>query len=119
LLKLKGNLKQGKTGDIRFNEIEEFVVKKGAYSFLRNISSVQTQEIEMQVETEHIENIEEKIIEEYKSKNGSDLADFTNILQQLMDALAIEKNEDEKESIYEKRLLDDLKKLLKFEDILQ
>lgn len=119
LLKLTGNLKQGKTGDIRFNEIEEFITKKRAYSFLRNISSVQAQEMEMQIETEHVENIEEKIIGEYRQKNPSDFIEFTNVLPQLMNSLAIEKNEDEKEAIFEKRLIDDLKKLLKFEEILQ
>ncbi len=118
LLRLSGTLRQGKTGDIRFNEIEEFIIKKGAYVFLRNISSIQSQEMDMQVETEHVENIEERIFTEYKHKNPNDSPEFTKILPQLMNALSIEKNEDEKEIIYEKRLLDDLKKILKFEEIL-
>jgi exonuclease SbcD len=119
LLKLKGVLQQGKTGDIRFNEIEEFIIKKGAYSFLRNISSIQAQEMEMHVEVEHVENIEEKVFSDYRQKNPNDIKEFMDVLPQLMNSLAIEKNEDEKESIYEKRLMDDLKKLLKFEEVLQ
>lgn len=109
LLKLTGTLIQGKTGDIRFNEIEDFVTKKEAYSFLRNISSLKVQEAEMEISADHKEDIEERIIEEYSKKNP---ADFNKVLNSLMHSLSIEKNEDEKEVIYEKRLFDDLIKVL-------
>jgi len=46
LLKLTGILTQGKTGDIRFNEIAEFVKRKNAYSYIRNISSIKIAEEE-------------------------------------------------------------------------
>lgn len=115
LLKLKGTLSQGKTGDIRFNEIEDFVRKKGVYVFLRNISSIIIKETDLEIVTEHTENIEEKIIEEYSVKNPTDYNDF---LTPLMHALSIEKNEDEKEVIYEKRLLDDIKKILKIQEVI-
>jgi hypothetical protein len=109
LLKLKGTILQGKTGDIRFNEIEEFVVKKEAYSFLRNISSIKTLETEMQVDFQETSNIEERVVEEYTKKNPGD---FNKYIHQFMDAFSIEKNEDEKEVIFEKRLFDELKKIL-------
>jgi DNA repair protein SbcD/Mre11 len=118
LLKLKGTLTQGKTGDIRFNEIEEFVEKKQAHIFLRNISAIKIKESEIDLETEgleNVENLEEKIIEEYSEKNP---ADFNKFLPQLMNSLSIEKNEDEKGVIFENRLLDDLKKILDIEAIL-
>lgn len=109
LLKLTGTLLQGKMGDVRFNEIEDFVKKKGAYVFLRNISSVKIQEADIEIESEDIENIEEKIIEEYSEKNP---ADFNKFIPQLMNALSIEKNEDEKSVIFENRLIDELKHIL-------
>jgi exonuclease SbcD len=115
LLKLRGTLTQGKSGDIRFDEIEEFVTKKEAYSFLRNISSIKTQETELEIQVDHKEDIERKIIEEYSMKNP---ADFNKMIDSLMHSLSIEKNEDEKEVIYEKRLIDDLKKVLNIGDIL-
>lgn len=115
LLKLSGTLTQGKTGDIRFNEIEEFAKKKEAYSFLRNISAIKIKEAEMEIYTENKEHIEETIIEDYAKKNP---ADFNVVIDSLMHSLSIEKNEDEKEVIYEKRLIDDLKKVLKIEEIL-
>lgn len=115
LLKLKGTLKEGKTGDIRFNEIEDFVTKKGATVFLRNISAIRVQETEIEIESDDMENIEEKIIEEYAQQNP---ADFNKYLPSLMEALSIEKNEDEKSVIYENRLLDELKNILELGGIL-
>lgn len=115
LLRLTGTLTQGKSGDIRFDEIEKFVTKKEAYSFLRNISSLKTKETELEIQIDHKEDVEKKIIEEYSAKNP---ADFNKIIESLMHSLSIEKNEDEKEVIYEKRLIDDLKKVLNVGEML-
>jgi DNA repair exonuclease SbcCD nuclease subunit len=115
LLKLTGTLTQGKMGDVRFNEIEDFVHKKGAFVFLRNISSVKIQEADIVIESEEVENIEEKIIEEYSEKNP---ADFNKFIPQLMNALSIEKNEDEKSVIFENRLMAELKHILNLGEIL-
>jgi exonuclease SbcD len=114
LLKLTGTLTQGKMGDVRFNEIEEFVNKKGAHVFLRNISSVKIQETEIEIESDEVENIEEKIFEEYIDKNP---AEFNKFLSPLMTALSIEKNEDEKSLIFENRLMAELKHILELEEI--
>ncbi|MAH46005.1 hypothetical protein CMI37_09240 [Candidatus Pacearchaeota archaeon] len=118
LLRLTGTLTQGKTGDIRFNEIEEFVEKKQAHVFLRSISSLKMQESKIELNSEgleNVENLEEKIIEEYTEKNPTD---FNKFLPQLINILAIEKNEDEKSIIFENRLLDELKKLLNLQETL-
>lgn len=109
LLKLKGEIKQGKSGDIRFNEIEDFIIKKGVYSFLRNISSLVNKNEEIEFETEEIENIEEKIIEVYTEKNP---AKFNKFLPDLIRALSTEKNEDEKSTIFENRVMSELKNIL-------
>lgn len=116
LLKLTGTLLQGKSGDIRFNEIEDFVVKKGAYSFLRNISSVKTHDMDINIGAEHVEDIEQKIIKEYSDKN---FTEFNKFLSQLMNSLSIEKNEDEKGVIFENRLVDDLKKVLNMNEVME
>jgi DNA repair exonuclease SbcCD nuclease subunit len=115
LMKLRGVLSKGKSGDIRFNEIEDFVKKKGVYVFLRNISSLVVQETNIDIGQDHVENIEEKIVKEYSTKNP---ADYNVHLNSLMHALAIDKNEDEKELIYEKRLLDEIKKILKINEVI-
>lgn len=118
LLKLKGILTTGKTGDIRFSEIEEFIQKKGANIFLRNISSLKIQETELQLvdsPTDNIENIEKRIIKEYTSTNPTD---FNKYLPELMTALSFEKNEDEKTATYEDRLISELKSILELKGIL-
>ena len=118
LLKLRGTLVQGKTGDIRFNEIEEFVLKKGVSVFLRNISALKLQELEFEMEsfpTDNPQNIEKRIMDEYSKKNP---ADFNKYWSQLMMALSLEKNEDEKSIVYEDRLLSELKNILELEGIL-
>ncbi len=118
LLKLKGILTQGKTGDIRFNEVEEFIKKKQAYVFLRNISSIKIQESELEIEstlTDNIEEVEQKIFNEYSRKNPTN---FNKYLPQLITALSIEKNEDEKITIYEDRLLSELKNILEINQII-
>jgi DNA repair protein SbcD/Mre11 len=118
LLKLKGTLTQGKTGDIKFNEIDEFMKKKQVFVSLKNISSIKIQEAEFDMEdleTDNVESIEKKILGEYSKKNP---ADFNKYLPQLMDALSLEKNEDEKSIIYEDRLLSELKNILEINKII-
>jgi len=118
LLKLKGTLFRGKTGDIKFNEIEDFIKKKEAFAFLKNISSIKIQENEFQMEdslTDNVDDIEKKILGEYAKKNP---ADFNKYLPQLMTALSLEKNEDEKGIIYEDRLLSELKNILEIEGMI-
>ena len=115
LLKLKGTLIKGKSGDIRFNEIEEFVKKKEAHSFLRNISSIVNQEEQLEIDVKEIENIEGQIFQDYTLKNPHD---FNKFLPGLLKTLSIEKNEDEKNNIFETRLISELKSTLNLGEIL-
>ncbi len=118
LLKLQGTLIQGKTGDIRFSEVEDFIKKKGAFIQLRNISSIKIQATEFQIEStseDNIEKIESQILGEYSKQNP---ADFNKYLPQLMSTLSMEKNEDEKSTIYENRLLAELKNILGLDEVI-
>ena len=118
LLKLKGTLLSGKTGDINFTKIEEFVNKKQAFAYLRNISQLRTLESDISVnesDFENIENIEKTIIEEFSSQNPNE---FNKFLPQIMNSLSIEKNDDEKNAVFEERIIDELKVILKMENIL-
>jgi len=116
LLKLTGTLNQGKTGDIRFSEIEDFIFnKKLAFSFIRNISSLKVEESDFHIEAGDMENVEEKIIQEYVQKNPED---FNKFLPPLMNALSMEKNEDEKSQTFESRLMDELNKIFNIRDVI-
>jgi DNA repair protein SbcD/Mre11 len=117
LLKLKGTLKTGKSGDIRFNEIEEFINKKQVYSYLRNISQLKTKESEINLSQDQlgdVEEIEKQIKEEFSNKNPHD---FNKYFGQLINTLSIEKSEEEKSQSFEKRLIDELKDILKIQEI--
>lgn len=116
LLKLRGTIKQGKTGDINFEEIDSFIKKKEAFSFLRNISALEIQETEIKLDPglDNIEKIEEKVFKEYEEKNP---ADFNKFLPQLVSALSLEKHEDEKSQLFESRLMSEIKKILSIEYI--
>lgn len=119
LLRLKGTLKQGKTGDIKFSDIEALVQKKGCYSFLRNISRVKNIEYNFQsdrLEEDNMDKMEEKIISEYVSRDSEN--SFNKYLPGLMNALSIEKNEDEKSQIFEDRLISELRSVLELKDLI-
>lgn len=118
LLKLKGEIKQGKTSDIKFDKIEAFVKKKEAYSFLRNISQLRATEGSFEIEivdAEEVESLEKEIIKRYSQDNPHD---FNTHLSSLISALSIEKKEDEKTTTFEERLFGELKNILKLEDTL-
>ncbi|RMD46217.1 exonuclease SbcCD subunit D [Candidatus Pacearchaeota archaeon] len=111
LLRLYGNLKSGKSGDIKFSEIESFLQKKGAYAILRNISrlkSVSVEEFSVK-KGEGAKEIEERIIKEYSAVNP---AEFNKYLPTLMNILATEKNEEEKNAAFEERIISEIKNTL-------
>lgn len=112
LLKVHGVLKQGKTSDIKFNEIEEYLEKQNAYAFLKNTSKLEQekQDIQIEIQSKEMEKVEEVLIKKFEAENPSD---FNKLIFPLMDVLGIEKQEDEKSVIFEKRLFDELGKVLK------
>jgi len=114
LLRIYGNIKQGKTSDINFNEIQDYLIKQGAYCFLKNTAKLeqQKQEIQIELQQKEMEKVEEVLIKKYKSENPSD---FNKIIFQLMNILSLEKQEDEKSAIFEKRLFEGVSKVLKVE----
>jgi DNA repair protein SbcD/Mre11 len=119
LLKLKGTLMQGKTGDIKFNEIDEFIKKKEAFVSLRNISSIKTQDTEFITQSTPSDSpsaIEGRNIDDLRKQNPE--ISFNKYLPELMTALSLEKNEDEKIIIYEDRLLSELKTILGINQII-
>jgi len=111
LLRIKGELKNGKKSDIKFPQIEEIAKKKNAYFVLKNTYELEMKELEMEIEIGDAEDIEEETIKVYSEQNPSD---FNNLIHQLMDTFSIEKQEGEKTDIFTSRLLDGAKKVLKF-----
>ncbi len=111
LLRLKGELENGKHSDIKFIQIEEILKQKKAYFMLKNTHDLKTKEVELEIEVKDTENIESEVIENYSNENPSN---FNELIPQLMNVLSLEKQEDEKAVIFENRLLDATKKILGF-----
>ena len=113
LLRVSGKLKQGKISDIGFAQIESFVKKKGAYSILKNISGIEKEEAEIKMEVEDMEQLEEEIIQKYSKESTSK---FNSSITHLINALSLEKEEDETSLNFNSRLFSELNKILKIND---
>ncbi len=111
LLRIRGELENGKISDIKFAKIEEFVKEKQAYFLLRNTHDLKSKEVEMELEIGDTEDIEEETIKVYSDQNPSD---FNKLISQVMNVFSIEKQEDERSEVFINRLLDGTKRVLKF-----
>ena len=116
LLKVYGTINQGKTSDIKFQEIEEYLERVGVYSLLKNTSKleVEKKEMEIQLQPHEMEKVEEVLIKKYEQENPSSL---NELILPLIEALNLEKQEDEKQVSFETRLFSGLSKILGIEII--
>ena len=112
LLRLTGLMENGKHSDIKFDQIEEFVNQKGAYFILKNTHNLKEKEVELEIEAENTENIEDEIVQLYSNENPSK---FNKLISNLMEVLSIEKQEDEKNLVFEDRIFEGAKKVLNFD----
>jgi hypothetical protein len=110
LLRLKGELEKGTHSDIKFQQIEEFAKHKKAYFMLRNTNELKTKDLEIEIEVKDTENIENELVKTYSEEN---LSDFNEMIQPLMNALAIDKQEGETSENFTRRLMEETKKVLK------
>lgn len=112
LLRIYGELKRGKSSDIKFSQIEDFVKTKEAYFLLKNTHDLisQEQELEFNIPEKDSENIEGETIKAYAEKNPSS---FNSIINELMNVLSTEKQEGETTETFNNRLLQGTKKFFK------
>ena len=115
ILRLKGTLSTGKTSDIDFKRIETALQE--SFAVLRNTSELTTPELKLTLKTENkdVNKIEEEIVQEYGKKN-LDYADFAKKITELMNALAIEKQEGETSKTFEARLVGEVSKIINLGD---
>ena len=113
LLRAHGEIQIGKISDIKFPKIEEFAKSNGAYFLLRNTHDLKEKqpELEMNIEVKSEEDIEKETIKFYSEENPSDL---NELIPELMNTLSIEKQEGEKTEVFERRLLESTRGILKF-----
>jgi DNA repair protein SbcD/Mre11 len=115
LLKLYGNISDGKPSEIKFNEIESFVKTKKPFSFIKNTSKLLFLEENVYFDSKDIHHAEEDLIEKcYESVPEK----FKETLHSALKAMNIEKNEDETNLVFQDRLIGELKAVFKInEDI--
>ena len=112
IIKLQGVLETGKTSDINFAEIENHVMGKGAFVFLKGTSRLHMQNPEVKLDILDAEQLESQIIKKFEESNKSK---FNYLIFQLMKSLHTEKLEDEKSSTFEERIISEARKIMKNE----
>ncbi len=107
LLKVKGTLLRGKTSDVNFKEIEDEVRNLKCYSFLKNISGLESPDfkVNIEVKSENIEEIEKEVLKKQKP------SDFDKIADTLLKMFEMEKHEGETSTTFENRLFDEFSKI--------
>ena len=109
ILKLYGFLEKGKTADIDFAKIENYLVKQGAYVLLKSTAKLQTAEQELTIEVSDAGDMEQQIIQRFEESNQDPL---NQIIFPLLRSLQVEKGEEEKSAVFEERLLSEARKIL-------
>jgi DNA repair protein SbcD/Mre11 len=112
-----GKLKSGKPSDINFKSIVDFCYKNGAYFVMKNSSAITAKEFEeVKTSASTVNSIEQSVINEhlgqiscFSKENESEAASL------LLNALNLEKDEGETASDFEKRIKDDVSKILGIE----
>jgi len=115
-LRLKGTLEAGKPSDIDFKEIFQLLYEKSAYFVMKNTSALTTKEFEeIKVEASSVKEVEEALIKEHlgqiKIKKLTTEKE-EKLTKELMDVLSIEREEGEKVADFEKRIKDEVNKIL-------
>ncbi len=108
LIKLSGQLKQGKISHIDFKEIEMFVKEQNAYCLLKSTTKLKAEEPEFDIEVGDMDRLEEEIISKYKNENPSK---FNKLIQPLINSLDMDKKEDETNDNFEERVSSELNKI--------
>lgn len=111
LLRIRGELEHQKTSDIKFSQIEEFAKQKKVYFMLRNTHDLKTKDDELEIEIIDKENIEGETVKIYSEQNPSD---FNKLIPELINSLAVEKQEGETTDSFTNRLMETSKKIMRF-----
>src|SRR3989338_5066013 len=102
LLRISGELENGKQSDINFQQIEKYAKEKGAYFILKNTHDLKIKQetIEINLDKKDSADAEQETIKIYSEQNPSD---FNLFISQLINILSVEKQEDEKTEIFNTR----------------
>lgn len=109
IIRFYGIIEKGKTSDIDFKKIEDFIKEKGAYVFLKSTSKLAIFEPDIKLESIDSKDVEESIIKNYEDNNPNRL---NKLIRPLIRYLQIDKKEEEKSAVFEERVVSESKKVI-------
>lgn len=113
LIRISGQLSEGRPSDIRFKEATARLYDAGAYVVMRNTTKLTTQELE-DIHSTHAstEELEGHLIKEHCGRVPIDTKDEVSLTQQLLNILGEQQFETEKKYEYEERITKSCRQLL-------
>lgn len=109
IIRLHGILEAGKSSDIDFVKIENFLKDGGAYVMLKSTTKLHLSESEVKTDSIDSSQLESEIIKKFTETNPGK---FNPLIPSLVKILQMEKIEDERLSIFEDRLISEARKVL-------
>jgi len=111
-IRLSGMLEAGKPSDINFKDIFAMLYDKSAYFVMKNTAALTTKEFEeIKIDAKNTEEIEDSLIKEHLGQIKVDKLTpekEKELVKTLLKALAIEKDEGERQADFEERLRKEL-----------
>ena len=119
LIRLGGILESGKPSDINFKEIFDFIYSKSAYFVMKSSHAVVPKEFEeIKTDARNVEDIESFLIKEHLGQikvENLTLEKEEELIKNLMKILSTEKQEGETVPDFEKRVKEEVSKILEME----
>ncbi|MFH1641610.1 MAG: DNA repair exonuclease [Nanoarchaeota archaeon] len=110
-IRLFGTLETGRPSDINFRDIIQKLYDKGAYFIMKNTNALQSKDFEeIKIDASTVDDVEKRIIDEHLTNNITDEKKITNDLIRI---LSICKDEGEKVADFEKRIKEEVGKILR------
>ena len=112
LLRLEGQLSEGRPSDIDFRQIFEKIYGKQAYFVMKNTYKLTSKEFEViQTNQKSAEDIEDHIISEHAGQ-FFDKEEEISLTKDMMQNLAVEKQEGERVVDYEERIIEHMQQII-------
>lgn len=119
-IRVKGTLESGKPSDINFREIFNLLYSKSAYFVMKSTYLVSTKEFEeIKTDTSNVEDVEKAIIKEHLGQikvDNLNIEKEESLTNSLLANLDTEKEEGETVRDFDKRIKEDMIKMLEIED---
>src|SRR3989338_8546158 len=116
LIRLSGSLSSGKPNDIDFKDIFAQLYDKSAYFVMKNTNALTTKEFEeIKIDTKSVEDAEVAIIKEHLGQikiSNMDIEKEESLIKEMMKVLATEKQEGETNTDFERRVKEEMSKVL-------